>query len=99
MKGSWVDVLASDGGRFDAYLVKPARGSGPGLVLCQEIFGVTEDLRHTAELFAEEGYVVIVPDLFWRMEPRIELGPDGAGLERARTLSAGLQDPLAVADI
>jgi carboxymethylenebutenolidase len=99
MKGSWIAVEAPDGGRFDAYLAKPSQGSGPGLVLCQEIFGVTEDMRRMADLFAEEGYVVVVPDLFWRFEPHIELGHDEAGLKRALDFSARLDVDAALADV
>ncbi len=69
-----ITVTASDGGTFEAYLAKPAQGSGPGLVLLQEIFGINPFLRSMAEKFAAEGYVVLVPDLFWRMQPGIVLG-------------------------
>ena len=74
MAGSMVSITASDGGQFDAYLSKPAQGSGPGLILLQEIFGINPFLRNMAYNFAEEGYVVMVPDLFWRMEPGVVLG-------------------------
>ncbi|RYZ09951.1 MAG: dienelactone hydrolase family protein [Comamonadaceae bacterium] len=74
MKGQWIDVPAADGGRSRGYLSLPAQGSGPGLVLCQEIFGVTEGIRELADLYAEEGYVVLAPDLFWRLQPGLELG-------------------------
>ena len=74
MSGSMIEVTASDGGRFQAYLAQPEQGSGPGLILLQEIFGINQYLRDMADHFAEEGYVVIVPDLFWRMEPGVNLG-------------------------
>ena len=38
MTGSMIDIAASDGGRFQGYLATPAKGSGPGLLLLQEIF-------------------------------------------------------------
>ena len=66
MTGTMIEISAADGGRFQAYLAKPAKGSGPGLVLLQEIFGINQFLRDRADYFAEEGYVVLVPDLFWR---------------------------------
>ena len=46
----------------------PASGKGPGIVLCQEIFGINAYVREVADYYAEEGYVVLAPDLFWRME-------------------------------
>ena len=62
-----------DGGSFKAYLATPERGSGPGIVLLQEIFGINQYIRDVAEDYAEEGYVVLAPDLFWRLEPGVEL--------------------------
>ena len=73
MTGKYVNVKAADGGSFRAYVAKPAIGSGPGLVLCQEIFGVNKHIRDLADNYAEEGYSVIAPDLFWRLKPGIEL--------------------------
>jgi carboxymethylenebutenolidase len=91
-------VSARDGGAFDAYTVIPERGSGPGILLLQEIFGVSEYVRDAASRVAELGYVVLVPDLYWRMEPNVVIPPDEEGLAKAVTLSqrfdleAGLQD-------
>ena len=84
MKGSWIDIKASDGsGNFRGYLALPSAGTGPGLVMAQEIFGVNETMREVADAWAEEGYVVLVPDLFWRQEPGIELGYSEADWKKA----------------
>ena len=83
MAGSMVTLTASDGGQFEAYLSEPANGSGPGLVLLQEIFGINPFLRNMADQFASEGYVTLVPDLFWRMKPGIVLGYDDESLKQA----------------
>jgi hypothetical protein len=62
-----IDIPAGDGTQtFRGYLALPASGRGPGIVIAQEIFGVNANMRATADLYAEEGYVAIVPDLFWR---------------------------------
>ena len=98
-QGHWLPIEAGEGERFDAYLAIPACGDGPGLLLCQEIFGVTADMRRMADLFAEEGYVVVVPDLFWRLSPRVELSHDDAGIARALQLSASLDVERALSDI
>jgi len=74
MAGRWIEVKAKDGGSFKAYLATPAKGSGLGIVLLQEIFGVNAYIRSVADHYAEEGYVVLAPDLFWRIKPGIELG-------------------------
>ena len=97
MQGEWIEVEAREGGRFRAWLSRPARGSGPGLVLWSEIFGVNEGIRRMAELFAQEGYVVLAPDLFWRTEPGLELGE--ADLQRALALGAAFDDVLGVQDV
>jgi carboxymethylenebutenolidase len=97
--GKWIDIRPGNGDSFGAYLAVPECGYGPGIVLCQEIFGVNARMREVAERFAEEGYVVVVPDLFWRLEPRVELGYDDADFERALALGRRLDSPLAVADI
>ena len=74
MNGKMIEIETGDGATMGAYLALPEFGSGAGLVLLQEIFGVNQSLRETADLFAEEGYVTIVPDLFWRIEPGVDLG-------------------------
>src|SRR5260221_7495254 len=74
MAGQWIEIAAADGGTFRGYLTVPASGSGPGILLLQEIFGVNSSMREVADYYAEEGYVVLAPDLFWRLQPGIELG-------------------------
>jgi len=83
MSGQTIDVAARDGGKFSAYLATPAQGSGPGLVLLQEIFGINDYMKSMADRYAEEGYVVLVPDLFWRMKPGVVLGYDEADFAQA----------------
>ena len=82
MTGTWIDIAEG----FRGYLAVPQCGSGPGLLLLQEIFGVNPHMRDVADLYAEEGYVVLAPDLFWRLEPGVELGHSEADLARAFAL-------------
>jgi carboxymethylenebutenolidase len=60
-------------GPMNAYLALPPGGHGPGIVLIQEIFGVNEVMRDLADGLAAKGYVVACPDLFWRIEPGIDI--------------------------
>src|SRR6202051_771574 len=83
MAGQWIDIAAADGGTFKGYLAVPASGSGPGILLLQEIFGVNASMREVADYYAEEGYVVLAPDLFWRMEPGGSLGYSEADFNKA----------------
>ena len=97
MKGTYVTIAAKDGGSFKAYLAKPEKGSGPGIVLLQEIFGINRYIRDVADYYAEEGYVVIAPDLFWRLEPGVEL--DEIQFEKAFGLYQKFNVAKAVDDI
>lgn len=94
-----IDLATDCGGTFRGYLALPASGRGPGLLLAQEIFGVNASLRATADLFAEEGYVCLAPDLFWRLEPGIDLGYDDADFARAFDFSARFDVDRGVADL
>ena len=57
-----------------AYLAVPSGVSGGSLLLIQEIFGVTPAMRAIANDFAAEGFLVLVPDIYWRIERNIDLG-------------------------
>lgn len=61
-------ITAEDGGTFGAHLTVPDKGSGPGLVLIQEIGGVNGYIKEVADRLAEAGYVSLAPDMFWRIE-------------------------------
>lgn len=64
-------------GSFDAYVAEPAGGkASAAIVVIQEIFGVNAGIRRKCDQLAEAGYLAIAPDLFWRLEPGIELDPD-----------------------
>jgi carboxymethylenebutenolidase len=94
-----ITIPSHDGKSFGAYLAVPAAGHGPGLVLCQEIFGVNDFMRRAAQLLAEEGYVVLVPDLFWRQQPGIQLTDGPADMPRAFELYQGFDVELGLKDI
>nr|WP_313659066.1 dienelactone hydrolase family protein [Achromobacter ruhlandii] len=94
-----VTIASHDGQSFSAYLAVPAAGHGPGLVLCQEIFGINDFMRRTAQALAEEGYVVLAPDLFWRQQPGIQLTDGPADMPRAFELYQRFDVELGVKDI
>ena len=60
-------TVPTDAGAMPAHLWHPASGSGPGLLLLQEIFGVSGYIRRRAADLAEAGYVVLAPELYWRL--------------------------------
>ncbi|SEG97986.1 carboxymethylenebutenolidase [Variovorax sp. NFACC29] len=95
-----VRIQATDGsGSFSGYLAVPRSGTGPGLVLAQEIFGVNATMREVADYYAEEGYVVLVPDLFWRQEPGVQLGYSPEDWQRAFALYQGFDEAKGMEDM
>ncbi|AKC68758.1 dienelactone hydrolase family protein [Pandoraea oxalativorans] len=104
MAGRFISIKSRDGKTFQAYLATPdnkgaSAGKGPGLVLCQEIFGVNAYIRELADRYAEEGYVVLAPDLFWRIEPGIELGYTPGDWQRAFALFQSFDVDLGMEDV
>ena len=91
VKTEWISVAVSGGAFFDAYLARPPAGSGPGLVLFQEIFGVNEHIRTVAEQYALDGFVVLAPDVFWRQQRKVELGYEGEQRQRGIEFAMGLK--------
>ncbi len=72
-----VTITALDGGEtFSAYAARPAGTPRGAIIVIQEIFGVNAGIRRKCDKLAEEGYLALAPDLFWRLEPGIELDPD-----------------------
>ncbi|VVN78233.1 hypothetical protein PS712_00882 [Pseudomonas fluorescens] len=98
--GKMIEIRATDSNAtFSGYLALPASGKGPGVVIGQEIFGINANMRAVADFYAEEGYVALVPDLFWRLQPGIDLGYTEADFARAIDLFQRLDVDKAVTDI
>lgn len=72
-------------GAMPALLAEPGQGSGPGLVLLHEIFGITGYIQRRATALAEAGYITLVPDLYWRLGEDVVINEAGEG-----ALAAGL---------
>jgi carboxymethylenebutenolidase len=85
-------------GELEAHVAIPAAGSGPGIVLLHEIFGINDYVRDCAQRLAALGYVVLAPDLFWRTQPGLELNHDEAGLQAGMDAMSKLDVPAAVTD-
>jgi carboxymethylenebutenolidase len=66
-------TLSTADGDFTAYLAHPATEPAAAIVVIQEIFGVNAFVREVCERLAAQGYLAIAPDLFWRIEPGIDL--------------------------
>jgi len=99
MTGKWISIKSHDQKEFGGYLALPPAGKGPGIVLIQEIFGVNDHIQAVARQYASDGYVVLAPDMFWRVEPRVELGYDQDGFKRGMEFAQKMDGPSAVRDI
>ena len=99
MNSETINVRAHDGGAFQAYLSLPPSGSGPGLLVLQEIFGVNAHIRAVTDRWAAEVYVALAPDIFWRVEPGVELAYTPDGMARGRALRQKLDLELTLTDI
>lgn len=77
---SHLQLRASDGHSFSAYLARPEGGATRGgIVVVHEIFGVTGHIERVAEQFAARGYLAIAPALFDRQRRGVNLPYDDAG--------------------
>ncbi|MEO8935223.1 MAG: dienelactone hydrolase family protein [Burkholderiaceae bacterium] len=101
--GRWIDIPSFDGKTLGAYLAlppaTPRNRPAPGMVVLQEIWGVNAHIRAVADQYASDGYVVLAPDLFWRMKPRVDLGYDEAGSKEAYGYRRSIDLDLADKDI
>jgi carboxymethylenebutenolidase len=86
-------------GTFGAYMALPAARPAPAVVVLHEVFGVNADIRKTCDELAEQGFLAVGPDLFWRQEPGVDLSvtsePDwqhGLRLNQAYDRDAGVED-------
>lgn len=70
---SEITIPAKDGGQFKAYVAMPAKLPAPTVIVIQEIFGVNEGIRGKCDWLASEGFIAVAPDLFWRIEPGVQL--------------------------
>jgi carboxymethylenebutenolidase len=66
-------TIRTPDGDFSAYVARPAAAKAPAIVVIQEIFGVNQVMRDLTDHYAAQGYLAICPDLFWRIEPDIDI--------------------------
>src|ERR1700720_4992122 len=60
-------------GAFGAYIARPKTSPASAVVVLQELFGVNADIRRHCDELAEQGFLAVAPDLFWRQEPGVDL--------------------------
>ncbi len=92
-----IDVPTPDG-PMPAHLWLPPSGSGPGLLLLQEIFGVSAYIRRRAADLAEAGYVVLAPELYWRLDQQSVDETAADAVDQAMALAGRMDGATATAD-
>lgn len=94
-----LELIAADGHRLAANLALPKTKARGALVVVQEIFGVNSHIRAVADGFAADGYLVVAPALFDRVERSVEFGYDAADIQRGRALKDACPADKALLDI
>jgi carboxymethylenebutenolidase len=92
-------IRAGDGHEFAGHLTLPDAGVGAGLVVVQEIFGLTDYIKGVCTRLSQVGYVALAPELYSRIEPDLaidERSPDA--LARGVAAMQRLDVPQAVHD-
>lgn len=85
--GERINIMTAGTHCIGAYLAKPAGKPKGGIVVVQEIFGVTAHIRDVADGFAKHGYTAIAPAFFDFVENDVELAYDRSGTERGKNLA------------
>jgi len=94
--GKHIELTASDGHKFQAYVAEPSGKPKGALIVVMEIFGVNSHIRRVTDEYAGDGYLAIAPQFFDRVQKGLDVGYAGQDLELARSLmqKMNLNDPL-----
>ena len=93
LRSERIEIPVADGTTMGGYLCRPeGGGTGAAILLLQEIFGVNPHIRSVAERFAREGYTVLAPDLFHRIQPGYEAGYEDIGASIKMAMKYGGAD-------
>ena len=92
-------AVQGHGGTFNAYIARPKASPASAVVVLQELFGVNADIRRHCDELAEQGYLAVAPDLYWRQESGVDLNvtsetdwQHGLRLYSAYDRDAGVKD-------
>jgi len=108
VQSEWIALPGTDDFGMEAYRIAAAGDvadpvaapvAAPTVIVLHEIFGVNEAMREVGGMLAREGFEVLIPDLFWRVEPRISLGYVEPDRSRAAQIMRDFDTELGLADI
>jgi len=97
--GDWIRLKAEDGHELGAYVARPAGAPIGAVVVVQEIFGVNAHIRSVADGYARDGFLVIAPALFDRLERDLELTYEPEDMQKAFALYPKLNPDLSLKDV
>lgn len=96
--GETIKLKSADGFEFSAYVTGPANAS-KGIVVIQEIFGVNHHIRDMADRFGAQGYAVIAPAVYDRVQPGFEVGYTQDDIAKGRDVRMKLNDAQLMQDV
>jgi carboxymethylenebutenolidase len=100
VQSEWIALPGTHDFGMQAYrVVASGDAATPTVIVLHEIFGVNEAMRDVGERLAREGFEVLIPDLFWRVEPRISLDYVEPDRSRAAQIMSDFDTELGLADI
>ena len=86
-------------GEFGAYIVQPKKLPAPAVIVLHEVFGVNADIQQTCSEIAEQGFIAVAPEMYWREELNVNLSvtseadwQHGLRLNQAFDRDAGARD-------
>jgi carboxymethylenebutenolidase len=97
MTTEFISLTTEDGHKLQAYVARPEGTPKGGIVVIQEIFGLTDHIRNMAEKFAAQGYLAVAPAMFDRIKPGIVL--DYTDFDTARESMGKLNQDQSISDI
>src|SRR5271155_5041505 len=97
--GKMTPMTMADGATIGVYHVQPSGHRRGGLVLIQEIFGVTDHIQELCDGYAAEGYEVLAPALYDREAPRLQASYTPEDVQKAIKVARELHPfPLSITD-
>jgi len=97
--GMEIEVVAADGNVFAAYQALPKKTPAPGIVVLPEVFNTNRHIRMVADGYAEEGFVALAPDVYWREEAGCYLPYTDEGRAKAQALRAAMDTDQFASDL
>lgn len=96
--GETIKLKSADGFEFSAYVTGSATAT-KGVVVIQEIFGVNHHIRDMADRFGAQGYAVIAPAVYDRVQPGFEVGYTAEDIAKGRDVRMKLNDAQLMQDV